>query len=112
MILRQFLKYSVIFSFLKCITYFSNQVPHAFQDILGAEMTPTLCYSIFAFSAFIQRWTELKEEYPEWERYIEPGLDKLDDYSYYLDQVPAYTIAMGNVFLFIYKLETDIYVLL
>jgi hypothetical protein len=76
-----------------------NQVPHAFQDILGAEATPTLCYTIFAFSSFIQRWEELKEVRPEWDHFITPGLEKLEDYSMYLDYVPAYTLAMGKVFL-------------
>jgi len=77
--------------------HIQNQIPHAFQDILGAQATPTLCYTIFAFSSFIQRWEELADERKEWEDYIAPGLQKVDDYSLYLDEVPAYTIAMGNV---------------
>lgn len=52
------------------------------------------------------------DEYEEWERYIQPGLEKLEDYSLYLDEVPAYTIAMGDVFLLIYKLESYIFLLL
>jgi hypothetical protein len=72
-------------------------VPHAFQDILGAENTPTLCYTIFAFSSFIQRWEELQQEHPNWITVIEPGLEKLNEYSMELDNVPAYTIAMGKL---------------
>jgi hypothetical protein len=72
-------------------------VPHAFQDILGAEATPTLCYTIFAFSAFMERWEELAQDNPRWAAVIQPGLDKLNDYSTDLDEVPAYTIAMGNL---------------
>lgn len=91
------MKYFILF-IISSITYVSNQIPHAFQDILGAESTPTLCYTIFAFSSFIQRWTELKEDHVEWERYIQPGLEKLESYSLHVDNVPAYAIAMGNVF--------------
>jgi hypothetical protein len=73
-------------------------VPHAFQDILGAEATPTLCYTIYAMSAFIQRWEELIEDNPEWENFIRPGLDKLEGYTRPLDDIPAYILAMGNVY--------------
>jgi hypothetical protein len=80
-----------------------HQVPHAFQDILGSEATPTLCYTIEAFSMFIQRWEELAASYDQWETLIRPGLDKLDTYSMDLDRVPVYTLAMGNVLFFLHK---------
>ena len=70
-------------------------MPHAFQDILGAEATLTLCYTIYAFSAFTQRWEELLEENPEWENFIRPGLNKLEGYTRHLDDIPAYVLAMG-----------------
>ena len=75
------------------------QIPHAFQDILGAEITPTLCYSIAAFSAFIQCWSDLAKENPDWQPIIQPGLDKLADYQEELPEVPAYVVAMGNLIL-------------
>ena len=75
------------------------QIPHAFQDILGAETTPTLCYSIPAFAAFIKLWKDLAEQKPEWEDIIQPGLDKLEDYQDRLTDV--HIIAMGD-FLFIF----------
>ena len=73
------------------------QVPHAFQDILGAETTPTLCYSISAFTAFIQLWKQLATEWPDWKVLIHSGLDKLADYQDQLPDTPAYTVAMGKV---------------
>jgi hypothetical protein len=62
---------------------------------LGAETTPTLCCSIPAFCAFIQRWTDLMEENPDWETIILPGLDKLSDYEGQL--TPSYVVAMGKI---------------
>ena len=72
-------------------------MPHAFQDILGAEATPTLCYTIFAFSSFIARWEELQQSNPNWAGVIQSGLNKLEDYAEDLANVPAYTVAMGNL---------------
>ena len=77
------------------------QVPHAFQDILGAETTPTLCYSIPAFTAFIQRWNDLMADNPDWETIIQPGLDKLANYQEQLPNTPAYVVAMGKIVLLI-----------
>ena len=71
------------------------QVPHAFQDILGAEKTPTLCYSIPAFASFIRLWKEMAAEKLEWKDIIQPGLDKLKDYQDRLADTPAYVVAMG-----------------
>ena len=73
------------------------QVPHAFQDILGAEVTPTICYSVPAYSAFINKWTLLKEDNPQWAKIIQPGLDKLEDYQECLAETPAYVVAMGKL---------------
>ena len=53
------------------------QIPHTFQEILASETTPTLCYSLPAFNAFIQLWTGVIKENPDWETVIQPGLDKL-----------------------------------
>lgn len=45
---------------------------------------------------------ELKEENPHCAQVIQPGLDKLNDYTVDLDLVPAYQIAMGIFFIFFY----------
>jgi len=71
-------------------------VPHAFQDILGAETTPTLCYAIPAYSAFIDLWKKQIEDYYQWEPIIQPGIDKLEDYQGRLNDSPAYVVAMGK----------------
>ena len=71
------------------------QVPHAFQEVLGAEKIPTLCYSIPAFASFIDMWEMLVQKHPEWQKYIQPGLDKLEDYKNAVEDTPAYVVAMG-----------------
>lgn len=71
------------------------QVAHAFQDILGAEYTPTLPYSIPYFSLLIEKWRELIDVYPEWHDLIQPGLGKLKVYEDELPKTPAYIAAMG-----------------
>jgi hypothetical protein len=71
------------------------KIPHAFQDILGTESTPTLPYTIPAFAAFIERWCEMEEEELEWYSIIQPGLAKLADYEQALTKTPAYILAMG-----------------
>ncbi|KAF8814041.1 hypothetical protein BYT27DRAFT_7083097, partial [Phlegmacium glaucopus] len=71
------------------------EVPHAFQEILSGENTPTLCYSIPAFQSFIDLWTQLKEDVPEWEEIIEPGLVKLEEYVERLNDV--HVLAMGKI---------------
>jgi hypothetical protein len=64
---------------------------------LGAEATPTICYSIPAYSAFINRWTQLKKDNPQWDGIIQPGLDKLEGYQACLTDMPAYVVAMGEL---------------
>ncbi|KAK2462579.1 hypothetical protein APHAL10511_005402 [Amanita phalloides] len=71
------------------------EIPHAFQDILGTESTPTLPYTLPAFAAFIQRWTDLVYNNPDWDNVIQPGLDKLETYERELIKTPAYVLAMA-----------------
>jgi hypothetical protein len=50
---------------------------------------------------FIQLWQELITENPEWEKIIQPGLDKLDDYEQRLADTPVHMVAMGKLIKFI-----------
>ncbi|KAF8956709.1 hypothetical protein BDZ97DRAFT_1607952, partial [Flammula alnicola] len=56
------------------------QIPHAFQQVLSYEKTPTLGYTIPLFQAIIQRFKTLKTTMPEASDIIQEGLDKLEDY--------------------------------
>ncbi|KAG2085831.1 uncharacterized protein F5147DRAFT_588771, partial [Suillus discolor] len=64
-------------------------VPHAFQQKLSSEKTPTLCDSIPSFEA-------MTDKYPDCAAVIQPGLDKLEAYRAHISCVPAYVLAMGE----------------
>jgi hypothetical protein len=64
---------------------------------MGAEATPTICYSVPAYSAFINKWTLLKEDNPQWAKIIQPGLGKLEDYQDHLADTPVYVVAMSEL---------------
>ncbi|THU80883.1 hypothetical protein K435DRAFT_694760, partial [Dendrothele bispora CBS 962.96] len=72
------------------------EVPHAFQQKLSAEKTPTLSGAIPSFEAIIARWKALQNEIPVMRRLVQAGIDKLESYTERLqiDTVPAYTLAM------------------
>lgn len=66
--------------------------------MLAAEATPTLCFTIPSFAAFIDRWEELLVEDPGLRTIVQPGLDKLITYEGRItEETPAYTVAMGKL---------------
>ena len=86
---------------LQIIIFNLFKIPHAFQQWLSYEKTPTLCHAIPAFEAMLNIWQRYQQSQPETADIVENGLDKLRDYIDRLDNVPAYTIAMGNLFIMI-----------
>ncbi|KAJ8457523.1 hypothetical protein ONZ45_g18279 [Pleurotus djamor] len=70
-------------------------VPHAFQQKLSAEKTPTLCYALPSFAAMHRKWVKQQEMYPMMSDAIQAGLDKLSDYQGRLELIPAYILAMA-----------------
>ncbi len=75
---------------------------------MGAETTPTLCYSIPAYSAFINLWENLRDDHFEWEHIIQPGLDKIEEYQARLVDTPAYVVAMGETSIFLVNCQLNI----
>ena len=75
---------------------------------MGAEATPTLCYSIPAYAAFITMWENLRDNNFDWEPIIQPGLDKLEDYQACLVDTPAYVVAMGERSIFYYLVDCQL----
>jgi len=45
-------------------------------------------------------WENLRDENWEWERIIQPGLDKIEEYQARLVDTPAYVLAMGETSIF------------
>ena len=70
------------------------QVPHAFQQLLSNEKTPTLHNAFPCFRAMVLRWRKLSEERPVFAEIINPGIEKLEDYMSMMDTIPAYTLAI------------------
>ncbi|KAJ7794590.1 hypothetical protein B0H13DRAFT_2171261 [Mycena leptocephala] len=55
-------------------------VPHAFQQKLSAEKTPTLGDALPAFEAMIKAWEKQQAKYPDAIHIIQMGIDKLGAY--------------------------------
>ncbi|KAK6992491.1 ribonuclease H-like domain-containing protein, partial [Favolaschia claudopus] len=78
-------------------------VPHAFQQKLSGEKTPTLGNALPAFEAMISQWEKQKAQYPEATHIIQQGIDKLTTYRERVENVPAYILSMRQ-FIFTYCL--------
>ncbi|KAF7327405.1 HAT family dimerization domain-containing protein [Mycena kentingensis (nom. inval.)] len=68
-------------------------IPHAFQQRLSAEKTPTLSYAIPYFEAMTRAWEKMQVAHPELRNVIQRGLDKLGTYENHILPIPAYTLA-------------------
>jgi hypothetical protein len=75
------------------------QIPHAFQQKLSAEKTPTLGKALLCFEGMARSWEKLKSKQPTYALVIDEGLDKLETYRIRAEIVPAYTLAMSKCFL-------------
>ena len=75
-------------------------MPHAFQQKLSCEKTPTLCEALPSFQKIILKWEEYQDKMPDYSSYIEAGLSKLQDYFSRAMQVPAYQLAICKIILF------------
>ena len=75
------------------------KIPHAYQQIVSHEKIPTLCHTLPAFEALKQKWSEYIEENPEVTEIVQCGLDKLNKYSEYIEDIPAYILALGMYFI-------------
>jgi hypothetical protein len=76
--------------------YYTNhiQIPHAFQQIVSQEKTPTLSHVLPAYEAMIEKWREFSEQHTEAVDIIQAGLNKLEAYQNHTDLTPAYCLAM------------------
>ncbi|KAG1843845.1 hypothetical protein C8R48DRAFT_564215, partial [Suillus tomentosus] len=70
------------------------EVPHAAQELLASERTPTLSMALPAYELLQTKWTELKGTIWELAYYIEIGLDKLANYICQGRKTRIYALAM------------------
>ena len=87
--------------FIITYIYICAQVPHAFQQKLSSEKTPTLCEALPSFQRMITTWEQYKQDMPEYAQIIEAGLSKLQTYFNLAIQVPAYQLAICMKFYFL-----------
>lgn len=71
------------------------EVPHAAQELLASERTPTLSMALPAYELLQTKWTELKGTIWELAHYIEIGLDKLTNYIHQARKTRIYALAMS-----------------
>ncbi|THU82844.1 hypothetical protein K435DRAFT_690762 [Dendrothele bispora CBS 962.96] len=74
------------------------EVPHAFQQKLSGEATPTLSGAIPSFEAVVSRWKQMKREMVSMSDVIQEGIEKLESYMERISDIPAYTLAMSMYF--------------
>ncbi|KAJ7936280.1 hypothetical protein B0H13DRAFT_1589692, partial [Mycena leptocephala] len=72
-------------------------VPHAFQQRLSAEKTPTLGDALPAFEAMIKAWEKQQVTHPETADIVQQGIDKLESYRDRVEDVPAYILSMREL---------------
>ncbi|TFK17887.1 hypothetical protein FA15DRAFT_604244, partial [Coprinopsis marcescibilis] len=73
------------------------EIPHAFQQVLSAEKTPSLGKALLAFAALERQLTTLKKTRHTAASIIDAGLCKLAEYQERIKDVPAYLMAMGKI---------------
>ncbi|THU90185.1 hypothetical protein K435DRAFT_676445, partial [Dendrothele bispora CBS 962.96] len=64
-------------------------VPRAFQQLLSAEETPTLCDVLLSFQEMIHLWKDMKTQLPDMRSIIEAGIQKLEEYHNKMANIPA-----------------------
>lgn len=75
-----------------------DQIPHAFQQRLSDEKTPTLCNAIPAYEALARQWEKHQVQHPETREIVQKGLDKLNEYNNRMKMVPEYVLALSMSF--------------
>ncbi|KAF5372361.1 hypothetical protein D9615_009320 [Tricholomella constricta] len=70
------------------------ELPHAAQELLSAERTPTLSLSLPLYEILIEQWKLLQATIPELAQYIEVGIQKLEDYVGQARKTRIYAHAM------------------
>jgi hypothetical protein len=70
------------------------EVPHRAQELLSAEKTPTLSYSLPAYERVVEGWRNLSKATPVLAPFIQPGIDKIESYMSFTRKTRLYSHAM------------------
>ncbi|THU88275.1 hypothetical protein K435DRAFT_614132, partial [Dendrothele bispora CBS 962.96] len=80
----------------------SNQVyeflsyPHAVQEILSAEQTPTLSLVLPLYEKLVEELTQAKIDLPKISHAIDATNEKIKEYINHSRKNPIYILAMGQ----------------
>ncbi|KAJ7072448.1 ribonuclease H-like domain-containing protein [Mycena amicta] len=69
-------------------------VPHAGQELLSAERTPTFSIALPAYELILDSWLKLQNEIPELKHYIGVGIAKIQEYIKLGRKSRIYALAM------------------
>lgn len=70
-------------------------LPHATQELLSAEKTPTIALALPAFEVLIDAWLQKQKVIPELAHYIGVGIAKLQEYVRKCRHSRIYGLAMS-----------------
>jgi len=73
--------------------------PHATQELLSAEKTPTLPMALPAYELLLESWRNLQPVIPELSYYIGVGIEKIEEYVTKGRKSRVYALAMSKFYL-------------
>ena len=73
--------------------------PHATQELLSAEETPTLAMALPAYELLLDAWRKLQPVIPELSYYIGVGIEKIEEYVAKARKSRVYALAMSKLLL-------------
>lgn len=71
------------------------EVPHAAQELLSAEKTPTLAMALPAYEMVNASWLNLQTVIPELSHFIGVGIEKINEYVTKGRKSRVYALAMS-----------------
>lgn len=77
----------------------SFQMPHAYQQVLSFEKTPTLCKALPTFEGLVTKLKKYQHEHddnPDIYYIVQCGITKLEEYWQETDTAPAYTLSISK----------------
>ena len=74
------------------------EIPHAAQEVLSAERTPTLASALPIYELMILKWKALAQNIPQLSHAIQAGIDKLERYVQLSRKTYAYATSMSTRF--------------
>jgi hypothetical protein len=73
------------------------QIPHAAQEVLSSESTPTTPHAIPIYETLIKTWENLKNLLPQLAGYIDVGIRKLQEYLSLSRMTQIYAFSLGKL---------------